>query len=144
MNESSNTNQIVPPPTPTVPSPPKTMSVSRTRMFSQPGFSTSSRHRPLVHHPQHIDDVGRRHSMNIQTRRDLRFDECTLQMMNDPNSVAYRRLSETLGQRIPTETRPTDNEEKLKLFEQYGPKLLEFVKDKDGQLKSKFDKVFII
>jgi hypothetical protein len=69
--------------------------------------------------------------------------EGSLQMTNDPNSVFYRRLSESLGKRCPTKTPLTDEEEKFKLFEKYGPELVEFLKDKDGHLKSKFDKVFI-
>lgn len=145
MTENSNNPRVVPPPTPTVRSPPKPTAASRVQMLSQPGFSTSTRSRRLVHSSQHIDDLGRKHSLTIPPKRDLQFDECSLQMMTDPNSVIYRRLSESLGQRPPSATpRPTDNEEKLKFFEPYGPDLLAFVKDKDGNLKPKYDKVFII
>ena len=141
MSENTdNNNQAVPP----AASPSKTSFVHRPRMSSQPAFFTSLRARPIVHHTQHVDDLGRKNSIDIKSRRDLRFDECSLQMMSDPNSVIYRRLSETLGVGKPAATRLTEEEDKLKLFEPYGPKLVEFVKDKDGNLKSKFDKVFII
>jgi hypothetical protein len=123
--------------------PPNTTATHRTRIFSQSGFATSLRDRPLVYNAQHIDDLGRKHSIDVNERRHVRFDEGSLQMTNDPNSVFYRRLSESLEKRRPTKTPLTDEEEKFKLFEKYGPELVEFLKDKDGHLKSKFDKVFI-
>jgi len=123
--------------------PSKTTGTPRVRVYSQSGFSTSLGDRPLVYNSQHIDDLRRKHSIDMNERKNLQFDECSLQMTNDPNSVFYRRLSETLGKRGPIETPPTEEEEKFKLFEQYGPELVEFLKDKDGHLKSKFDKVFI-
>jgi hypothetical protein len=126
------------------PVPPTPTATPRIRTFSQPGFATSLRNRPVVFNPQHIDDFGRKHSIDTSERKkDLRFDEGSLQLTNDPNSIIYRRLSETLGQRVALETQLTEEEEKFKQFEKYGPKLVEFIKDKDGHLKSKFDKVFI-
>lgn len=121
----------------------KKTSTPRVRIYSQSAFTTSLRDRPLVHNSQHIDDQGRKNSININERKNFQLDECSLQMTNDPNSVFYRRLSVTLGKQDPIETPPNEEEEKFKLFEQYGPKLVEFLKDKDGHLKSKFDKVFI-
>jgi hypothetical protein len=115
----------------------------RVRTLSQSAFATSLRDRPVVFNSKHIDDFGRKRSVDISNRKDLRFDEGSLQLTNDPNSIIYRRLSETLGQRVAKETHLTEEEEKLKHFEKYGPKLVEFVKDKDGHLKSKFDKAFI-
>lgn len=117
---------------------------SRSRITSQSGFSTSMRDRPIVYNAQHIDDLGRKHSINTQERRHSRLDEGSLQMTNDPNSVFYRRLSETLQQQNPNEIHSKKEEEdKFKLFEQYGPELVEFMKDREGHLKTKFDKVFI-
>lgn len=121
----------------------KTASTHRVRVYSQSAFTTSLRDRPLVHSSQHIDDHGRKNSTDINERKHFQFDECSLQMTNDPNSIYYRRLSVTLGKQEPPPTPPTDEEEKFKLFQQYGPKLVEFLKDKDGHLKAKFDKVFI-
>jgi hypothetical protein len=123
--------------------PSKTIATPGVRRYSQSAFRTSLRDRPLVHKPQHVDDLGRRYSIDIHERRNFRFDECSLQMTNDPNSVFYRRLSETLQKPVSIEMPPTVEEEKFKLFKQYGSELVEFLKDKDGHLKSKFDKVFI-
>lgn len=115
----------------------------RVRTLSQAAFATSLRDRPLVHNAQHVDDLGRKHSIDISDRRHFQVDEGSLQMANDPNSSFYRRLSETLRQRGPIKPPLNEEEEKLKAFEKYDPKLVEFLKDKDGNLKSKFDKVFI-
>jgi hypothetical protein len=123
--------------------PSKSITFTRDRIPSQSGFTTSLRDRPVVHNAQHIDDLGRKHSISTIERRHIRFDEGSLQMTNDPNSTIYRRLSESLGQKGPIEIRPTEEEEKLKLFEPYGPELVEFLKDREGRLKPKFDKVFI-
>ncbi|CAF4552262.1 unnamed protein product, partial [Rotaria magnacalcarata] len=77
-------------------------------------------------------------------RRHLRIDEGSLLMTSDPDSIFYRHLREELQNTSSTATRLIDEKEKLKLFEQYGPELVEFIKDKEGNLKSKFDKVFIM
>ena len=66
-------------------------------------------------------------------------------MSNDPTSSIYRRLSETLQKQV--RPRPSiseaEEEEKLEYLKKYGADLVEFMKDKDGRLKEKFDKVFI-
>ena len=123
--------------------PSKTSTTPRNRSSSKPVFSTSVIDRPLVHNSQHIDDHSRRSSIDTNERRHLRFDECSLQMTNDPNSSFYRRLSQTLEKRNSLQTPSAEEVEKFKLFEQYGPELVEFLKDKDGHIKAKFDKVFI-
>jgi hypothetical protein len=123
--------------------PSKTITPTRDRLMSQSAFTTSLRDRPVVHNSQHVDDLGRKRSICSNELRRTRLDEGSLQMSNDPNSVFYRRLSETLQNQVRPDTRITDEEEKLKLFEKYDPKLVEFLKDRGGHLKSKFDKVFI-
>ena len=124
--------------------PSKIIRPNRSRITSQSGFSTSLRDRPLVYNAQNVDDLGRKHSISTHERRHSRFDEGSLQMTNDPNSAFYRRLSETLQKQNPIEIPSTKEEgEKFKLFEQYGPELVEFMKDREGHLKTKFDKVFI-
>lgn len=122
---------------------PSKRSSSRARYFSFSAFSTSLRDRPVVYESQHIDDRARKHSMDVHDRRILHLDECSLQMTNDPNSSSYRRLSEVLGKRIPMQTPANEEENKLKLFENCTPELKAFLKDKDGCLKTKFDKAFI-
>lgn len=125
------------------PVPEKPSFTPRVQLFHKTAFSTSLRNRPVVHNSQHVDDIGRRNSIYTRERKNLQFDEGSLQLTNDPNSIIYRRLSETLGERGQINIPLTEEEEKFKLFEKYGPKLVEFVKDRDGHLKSKFDKVFI-
>lgn len=122
----------------------KTSSVISHRKFRQSAFTTSLRDRPVVFNSQHIDDLNRKSIHCINERKLLRFDEGSLQMTNDPNSVFYRRLSQLLKSNRLTEAHANEEMEKLKSFEKYGPELVEFIKDREGRLKSKFDKVFII
>lgn len=122
----------------------KTNTANRHRTWTtHSAFSTSLRERPVVFNSQHIDDCGRKHSIDTNPRKDLRIDEGSLLMTNDPNSIFYRHLNEKLQNQGTATTLLNDEKEKLKLFEKYGPELVEFLKDKDGNLKSKFDKVFI-
>ncbi|CAF0937838.1 unnamed protein product [Didymodactylos carnosus] len=121
----------------------KRTSTIRSRALSQTGFATSLRDRPVVHNAQHVDDLGRKRSTGTNETRCTRFDESGLQMTNDPNSVFYRRLSETLQKQVRKENRTANEEEKFQSLEKYGPELVEFLKDREGHLKSKFDKVFI-
>ena len=77
-------------------------------------------------------------------RRDARVDEGSLQMTNDPQSIFYRHVVERLERPVAIHARMNvDDQDKLKFFEKYGPELVEFVKDRNGHLKSKFDKAFI-
>ncbi|CAF2986937.1 unnamed protein product [Rotaria socialis] len=122
----------------------KTNTAAHRKIWTQSAFSTSLRDRPVVFNSQHIDDIGRKYSMNTNERRRLRIDEGSLLMTSDPDSIFYRHLREELQNTSSTATRLVDEKEKLKLFEQYGPELVEFIKDRGGNLKSKFDKVFII
>lgn len=120
----------------------KKFATTYDRISSLSAFTTSLRDRPVVHSPQHIDDLGRRRPMSANERRYL-LDEGSLLMTNDPNSLFYWHLRETLKQQNPIDTRLIREEEKFKLFEKYDPELIEFLKDRDGHLKSRFDKVFI-
>ncbi|CAF2139731.1 unnamed protein product [Rotaria magnacalcarata] len=122
----------------------KTSTAAHRKIWTQSAFSTSLNERPVVFNPQHIDDVGRKYSMSTNERRHLRIGEGSLLMTSDPDSIFYRHLREELQNTSSTATRLVDEKEKLKLFEQYGPELVEFIKDKEGNLKSKFDKVFIM
>ena len=63
-------------------------------------------------------------------------------MTNDPRSVFYQPIVERLDRPATINTR-MNVDDKLKFFEKYGPELVAFVKDRNGQLKSKFDKTFI-
>lgn len=89
----------------------------------------------------HVDDL-RRHQHH---RPSLRLDEGSLQMTNDPTCSIYRRLSETLQKQVRPRQSISEVEEgeKLEYLKKYGADLVEFMKDKDGRLKEKFDKVFI-
>lgn len=66
-------------------------------------------------------------------------------MTNDPTCSIYRRLSETLQKQVRPRQSISEVEEgeKLEYLKKYGADLVEFMKDKDGRLKEKFDKVFI-
>lgn len=108
------------------------------RSSSQAAFSTSIRNRPVVFQSQHIDDLNRKHSIQSQ-----QLDECSLQMTNDPNSCFYRRLSQVLDKQQ-IQINKNQDEKKLKLFEDCSPELKDYLKDKHGHIKSKFDKTFII
>ncbi|CAF4031182.1 unnamed protein product [Rotaria magnacalcarata] len=121
----------------------KTSTAAHRKIWTQSAFSTSLSDRPVVFNPQHIDDVGRKYSMSTNERRHLRIDEGSLLITNDPGSIFYRHLSQTLQNTGSTAIHLADEKDKLKVFEQYGPELVEFIKDRGGNLKSKFDKVFI-
>ncbi|CAF1069630.1 unnamed protein product [Rotaria sp. Silwood1] len=122
---------------------PKTNTPIPCKILPHSAFTTSLRGRPVVFSAQHVDDISRKLPTGKTERRHLRVDEGSLQMTNDPNSVFYRLLSEQLQNTTSTDTRSTYEKEKLKPFEQYGPELVEFLKDREGNLKSKYDKVFI-
>lgn len=123
----------------------KTNSAVGHRTIKKSAFTTSLRDRPLVFNSQHVDDLGGKYSKKYtNNRRILKLDEGSLQMTNDPNSIFYRILSETLQNKTSTDAREAEEMEKLKLFEKFRPELVEFLTDKEGHLKTKFDKVFII
>ncbi|CAF2640562.1 unnamed protein product [Rotaria sp. Silwood2] len=113
------------------------------KILRQSAFTTSLRDRPVVFSPQHVDDFTRKYSIGTYERRHIRVDEGSLLMTNDPNSIFYRLLSEQLQNTGSIDTRSTYEKEKLKLFEKYDPELVKFLKDREGNLKSKYDKVFI-
>ncbi|CAF1037524.1 unnamed protein product [Rotaria sordida] len=122
---------------------PKTNIHIYRKISSQSAFATSLRDRPVVFNSQHVDDLNRKYSISSNEPRHLRIDEGSLQMTNDPNSVFYRRLSQQLQNTSPADARSTYEKEKLKFFDQYDSKLVEFLKDREGNLKSKYDKAFI-
>lgn len=117
----------------------------RTQSEARFAFLTSLRERRLTYRSEDIDKIeGRRRSIMLKERRPIRFDEGSLHLINDPSASIYRRLNETLQNKTPTDGALLAEQEKLKFCEKYGPELLEFMKDRKGNLKSKYDKTFII
>ena len=110
--------------------------------FRRFAFLTSIRERPVVHQSESIDKhEGRRRSMIERGRRPVRFDEGSLQLFNDPSTTIFRQLNESLRQKSSVNA---DEEEKAKLCEKFGPDLVEFMTDRHGRIKAKYEKVFII
>ncbi|CAF0791389.1 unnamed protein product [Didymodactylos carnosus] len=129
----------------------KGMTINDVRQFLSKTLSTrksmplksKSRERQVVFASCHVDDLERKHlTLNDETKYS-RFDESGCHMSDDPQSIFYQRLSQTLKQQVPKENRTNDDEEKFQLFDQYGPELVAFLRDRNGNFKQKFDKVFI-
>lgn len=110
----------------------------------------SEQERPVVYATCHVDDIQTLHKAKPgeETFRPLRhFDESGLHMTNDAHkSVFFHQLVEVLNggeTTAATRKKMADDKAKWALFEQYGPELVEFLKDRHGQFKKDFDKVFI-
>lgn len=112
--------------------------------------TSGQKERPVVYAACHVDDIQTLHrpKKGEEGFRPLRqFDESGLHLTDDARkSVFFQQLSEAMqGGENTTLSRRQAAEEKAKwaLFEQYGPELIEFLHDRHGRFKSRFDKVFI-
>lgn len=112
--------------------------------------SSEKKQRPVVYAACHVDDIQSLHrprkgEENYQPLR--RFDESGLHLTDDARtSVFFQRLSEAMtGDENTTTKNYLEAEEKAKwaLFRQYGSELIEFLHDRHGNFKKRFDKVFI-
>jgi hypothetical protein len=106
--------------------------------------------RPVVYAACHVDDIQTLHKPRPGEEAFqplLRFDESGLHFTDDARtSVFYQQLSEAMqGGENTALSRQKAAEDKAKwaLFEQYGPELIDFLKDRRGRFKKQFDKVFI-
>jgi hypothetical protein len=112
--------------------------------------SGQQKQRPVVYAACHVDDIQTLHKprKGEEAFRPLRhFDESGLHLTDDARaSVFYQQLSEAMeGGENTAASRQQAAEDKAKwaLFEQYGPELIDFLKDRHGRFKRQFDKVFI-
>jgi len=111
---------------------------------------SGKKQRPVVYEACHVNDIQtlRRPKKGEETYQPLRrFDESGLHFTDDARkSVFFQRLSEAMaGDENTTAANYLAAEEKAKwaLFRQYGPELIEFLHDRHGNFKKRFDKVFI-
>lgn len=112
--------------------------------------SSGQKQRPVVYATCHVDDIQTLHrpKKGEEGYQPLsRFDESGLHFTDDARGSAFfQRLSEAMeGGGITTTTRHLAAEEEAKwtLFQKYGPELIDFLHDRHGRFKKRFDKVFI-
>ena len=108
------------------------------------------KHRPVVFAACHVDDIQTLHKprKGEEAFRPLeRVDQSGLHLTDDARtSTFYKQLSEAIeGGEDTAQSRQKaiDDRAKWALFEQYGPELIEFLTDRHGRFKKRFDKVFI-
>lgn len=128
----------------------KFLSQRQNQLGASKTSGDQKKQRPVVYAACHVDDIQTLHKpkKGEETFQPLRrFDESGLHFTNDARtSTFFRQLSEAMeGGENTALTRQKAAEEKAKwaLFEQYGPELIEFLTDRHGRFKRRFDKVFI-
>jgi hypothetical protein len=106
--------------------------------------------RPVVYAACHVDDIQTLHKprKGEEAFRPLeRVDESGLHLTDDARtSTFYKQLSEAMGggeNTAQSRQKAADDRAKWALFEQYGSELIDFLTDRHGRFKKRFDKVFI-
>lgn len=112
--------------------------------------SSERERRPVVYAACHVDDIQTLHKARKgdENFRPLKhFDESGLHMGDEARkSVFFRHLVEVLNDNehsLKSQNEKDEERAKWALFEQYGPELVAFLKDRHGKFKKQFDKVFI-
>ena len=100
--------------------------------------------RKTLYKCSHIDDRTRKKPLDCSNQIDLIVHQTSLLLTMDPNCLCYQNLRKILNDRTVNNNLIKEyHQDKLNQLEKYGHELIEFVKDQDGRLKSKYDKVFI-